>query len=145
MIKPTIYEALAAKLGRPPTHAELKADVERIKTEALVGLAAQGRMRHQRRRGRALRRRYGRAGPRTIRLVPGERLVTADVLAGAYRGKDLAARKLHTHAAIVDRNGYATRTLCRRVPEDHLSDLTGSDLSKVTCPECQRRVPAVTS
>lgn len=26
----TIYEALRAKLGREPTHAELKADVKRI-------------------------------------------------------------------------------------------------------------------
>lgn len=28
--KPTIYEALKAKLGREPTHEELKADVRRI-------------------------------------------------------------------------------------------------------------------
>lgn len=31
--KPTIYEALKAKLGREPTHAELCADVKRILTE----------------------------------------------------------------------------------------------------------------
>ena len=33
MHKATIYEALEAKLGRTPTNAELKAEVERIKTE----------------------------------------------------------------------------------------------------------------
>ena len=34
MIKPTIFEALRAKLGRNPTNAEIKADVERILREA---------------------------------------------------------------------------------------------------------------
>jgi hypothetical protein len=48
MHKPTIYEALAAKLGRVPTNAELKADVERIKTEAVQELAAKGKLRFQR-------------------------------------------------------------------------------------------------
>jgi hypothetical protein len=36
MIKPTIYEALAQKLGREPTNAELKADVRRILDEAAL-------------------------------------------------------------------------------------------------------------
>lgn len=49
MHKPTIYEALAAKLGRVPTDAELKADVERIKTEALQEMASKGKLRWQRR------------------------------------------------------------------------------------------------
>lgn len=49
MRKPTIYEALAAKLGRTPTNAELKADVDRIKQEALVDLAGKGKLRFQRR------------------------------------------------------------------------------------------------
>lgn len=31
--KPTIYEALKAKLGREPTNAEVKADVKRILEE----------------------------------------------------------------------------------------------------------------
>ena len=48
MRKPTIYEALAEKLGRTPTNAELKADVERIKTEALIELAGKGKLRFQR-------------------------------------------------------------------------------------------------
>lgn len=48
MRKPTIYEALKAKLGREPTNAELKADVQRIKTEALVEMADKGKLAHQR-------------------------------------------------------------------------------------------------
>ncbi len=47
--KPTIYEALYAKLGREPTNAELKADVKRILTEALIERAEQGKLKHQRR------------------------------------------------------------------------------------------------
>lgn len=50
MRKPTIYEALRSKLGREPTNAELKADVERIKAEALAEVARKGRLPHQRRR-----------------------------------------------------------------------------------------------
>ncbi len=49
MRKPTIYEALAAKLGRTPTNAELKAEVQRIKTEAYVETAQRGKLRHQKR------------------------------------------------------------------------------------------------
>ncbi len=50
MRKPTIYEALTAKLGRPPTHAECCADVKRILTESLVEQATKGRPAHQRKR-----------------------------------------------------------------------------------------------
>lgn len=50
MIKPTIYEALRDKLGREPTNGELRADVGRIKAEALVELAETGKLPHQRRR-----------------------------------------------------------------------------------------------
>jgi hypothetical protein len=50
MRRPTIYEALAIKLGREPTNAELKADVERILTESLAERAGAGKLRHQRRR-----------------------------------------------------------------------------------------------
>lgn len=46
--KPTIYEALRAKLGREPTHAELKADVQRILDEAHAATAAAGRLPYQR-------------------------------------------------------------------------------------------------
>lgn len=50
--KPTIFEALAAKLGREPTNAELKADVQRIKTEAYLSVASRGKLAHQRTRTR---------------------------------------------------------------------------------------------
>ena len=48
--KPTIYEALESKLGRRPTGAELKAEVQRIKEEAYVEVAQRGRLPHQRKR-----------------------------------------------------------------------------------------------
>lgn len=48
MRKPTIYEALEAKLGRTPTNAEVKADVARILDESLVERAQKGKLRHQR-------------------------------------------------------------------------------------------------
>lgn len=50
MIKPTIYDALVAKLGRRPTNAEIKADVRRILAEALVDRASTGTLSHQRRK-----------------------------------------------------------------------------------------------
>lgn len=50
MRKPTIYEALRVKLDREPTHAEIKADVHRILTEAMIERAEQGKMPHQRKR-----------------------------------------------------------------------------------------------
>jgi hypothetical protein len=46
----TIYSALEAKLGRRPTSSELRAEVDRIKTEALIQCATDGKLRHQRRR-----------------------------------------------------------------------------------------------
>jgi hypothetical protein len=46
----TIYQALVNKLGRLPTNAELKAEIERIKTEALVSVATAGKLPYQRRR-----------------------------------------------------------------------------------------------
>lgn len=48
--KPTIYEALAAKLGRTPTHNETVDEVKRILSEATVERAAAGRLPHQRKR-----------------------------------------------------------------------------------------------
>lgn len=48
MRKPTIYEALQAKLGRVPTDAELKADVKRILREGLEEMATRGKLRFQR-------------------------------------------------------------------------------------------------
>ena len=48
MIRLTIYEALKLKLGRNPTNAEIKADVKRILTEALIERAEAGKLAHQR-------------------------------------------------------------------------------------------------
>jgi hypothetical protein len=46
----SIYSKLAAKLGRQPTNAELKADWNRILEEGMVKRAGKGQLRHQRRR-----------------------------------------------------------------------------------------------
>jgi hypothetical protein len=46
----TIYNRLAAKLGRVPTDAELCADVRRILTESMIERASNGKLPHQRRR-----------------------------------------------------------------------------------------------
>lgn len=45
----TIWGKLATRLGREPTHAEAKAEVQRILTEGLVERAEAGKLRHQRR------------------------------------------------------------------------------------------------
>ena len=45
----TIYEALEAKLGRPPTHREQCEDVKRILEEGARERAERGQMQHQRR------------------------------------------------------------------------------------------------
>lgn len=44
----TIYEALQAKLGRPPTHEEIKIDVHRILQSVTIKLAGQSKLRFQR-------------------------------------------------------------------------------------------------
>lgn len=48
--KPTIWEALAQKLGREPTNAEANAEVRRILQDGLIERAAAGKLSHQRRR-----------------------------------------------------------------------------------------------
>jgi len=45
--KPTIWEALAQKLGREPTNAEARAEVKRILAEGHQELAEAGNLRHQ--------------------------------------------------------------------------------------------------
>lgn len=44
----TIWNVLARKLGREPTNAEAKAEVERIMSETTIDMAAAGKLRHQR-------------------------------------------------------------------------------------------------
>lgn len=46
----TIWNRLAAKLGREPTPAEARDEVKRILDEALVTRAEQGKLAHQRKR-----------------------------------------------------------------------------------------------
>jgi len=44
----TVWNRLAARLGREPTHAEAKADVLRILTEVRIDLASKGKLKMQR-------------------------------------------------------------------------------------------------
>lgn len=44
----TIYNKLAAKLGREPKHDEVVAELNRIMNEVTCDLAAQGKLKHQR-------------------------------------------------------------------------------------------------
>ena len=46
----TIWNRLAAKLGREPTNAEAEAEVKRIMTQALIDTAEKGKFPHQRNR-----------------------------------------------------------------------------------------------
>jgi len=46
----TIWNRLAARLGREPTPDEARAEVQRILAAALVTTAEQGRLPHQRKR-----------------------------------------------------------------------------------------------
>lgn len=44
----TIWNRLAARLGRQPTHAEATAEVKRIMSETTIELAEAGKLPHQR-------------------------------------------------------------------------------------------------
>ena len=44
----TIWNKLAAKLGREPTDAEATAEVKRILDEGMIERAEQGKLKHQR-------------------------------------------------------------------------------------------------
>lgn len=70
---PTIYEALRTRLGRTPTNAELKADVERIKREALEELASKGKLPHQRKRGKGANSKKYLAGRAKRKANPEDR------------------------------------------------------------------------
>jgi hypothetical protein len=48
--RPTIWQALATRLGREPTNAEACAEVRRILAEATAERAEKGKLAHQRRR-----------------------------------------------------------------------------------------------
>jgi hypothetical protein len=48
--KPTIWNALAARVGREPTHREACDEVRRILSEGTRDLAEAGKLAHQRKR-----------------------------------------------------------------------------------------------
>ncbi len=83
-------------------------------------------------------------GPRAPRLPSGTVAYDVrDVLAGAYRGKDLGERTLLSHALYVDANGDETKpsTACGRVKSERLVDVHGMRAgSPITCEECAVRV-----
>ncbi len=85
MHKPTIYEALMSKLGREPTNSELKAEVERIKTEGYVMAATRGKLQHQRKRRTKTSPSSGSAKVRlTIWGLTGNKLRSVVVQAKTY-------------------------------------------------------------
>jgi hypothetical protein len=67
------------------------------------------------------------------KVVNGVIYEARDVLAGAYRGKDIAARALLTHWLAEG----AEKSLCKRIADESLCDIGGPE---VTCPECARRM-----
>lgn len=80
---------------------------------------------------------------RVVKLPRGQRLVPAEVLAGAYRGKAVEERTLLTHAAVVDADGWPVRALCRRVPVDSLVVDSVDPSDNVTCLVCVERARTV--
>jgi hypothetical protein len=46
----SVWEKLALRLGRQPTNAEAKAEVQRILDEGLIDLAEKGKLKHQKRK-----------------------------------------------------------------------------------------------
>ena len=66
-----------------------------------------------------------------------------NVLAGAYRGRDVGARALLTHIVEV-RGGQDVRVLCRRVKLDSLCDIPEA-VGAANCPECTRRLDKIFS
>lgn len=80
-----------------------------------------------------IRRRFGRAA-----RFPAVAYEARGVLAGRYRGKDIGDRTLLTHGLSVDATGNTdTKSLCRRVEEEGLSDMAAD---AVTCPLCLERI-----
>jgi hypothetical protein len=93
MHKPSIYEALRDKLGREPTNAEVRADVERIKTDALVKTATGGKLRHQKRHRR-------RAPARQIISIGATTFLEATARALEAREDEVATAQIQPAAAI---------------------------------------------
>lgn len=65
---------------------------------------------------------------------------TRGVLAGAYRGKDLAKRECLSHYYdVTEGNWGSAKTLCGRVNSDHLADPYAAEKNPATCPACLER------
>lgn len=64
---------------------------------------------------------------------------THDVLAGAYKGKDIEERPCHSHAS----EDQGETAICGRVAEGHLCDVVIE--GPPTCPLCLRRVGILTA
>jgi hypothetical protein len=67
---------------------------------------------------------------------PGATFEIVEVLAGAYRGRDIGERTLLTHV-IVD---GAEKSLCRKLDAGRLCD-QAIDAPLPTCPVCAKRLP----
>lgn len=73
-----------------------------------------------------------------LQIQPGQTIEIRGVLAGAYRGKDVGDRSLLTHAVLVGANGRDVRTLCKKVPIDHMCDQV--EAGPVSCLVCFGRL-----
>ena len=72
-----------------------------------------------------------------MRTKDGRAVDVVGVLAGAYRGRDISARTLLSHALVAGDEV----SLCRRVP---LGNLCDQDLGgEPTCPACAKRLQKI--
>ncbi len=70
-----------------------------------------------------------------------ETFETHAVLAGAYKGKRLFERQLHTHTVRLD-NGRFAEVLCKTVELDSVADSEADDPdAPPTCPRCAKKDP----
>ena len=67
------------------------------------------------------------------------KLFSAEVLAGAYKGKQISNRNLLIHIIQVDDNGNWLRVLCNSVNLDNLTTDTGDVGREPTCTRCIRK------
>lgn len=93
-----------------------------------------------------LHRRYGSSKRGHARAPIYAAYHVSDVLAGAYRGKDVGERMLLTHAIGSNPHGPTpAKTLCNRIKSDQLTDLGGNYPagSVPTCSICRERLAKI--
>lgn len=75
-----------------------------------------------------------------ITINPGERIEIRGVLAGAYKGRKWVdnAKACLTHAVVIGVDNRDVRTLCRKIPIDHMCDQI--EPGPVSCPTCFTRL-----